>query len=57
MTEELPFNHEPCLNHWAKCIADDDMATGYHTNWHHAYESAWHWLDAEYNYSYEYQWR
>ena len=24
--------------------------------WHHAYENAWHWLDAEYNYNYEYQW-
>ena len=56
MNEELPFDHEPSLDHWAKCIANDDIATGYHTNWHHAYEDAWHSLDAEYNYSYEYQW-
>ena len=57
MSEELPLDHEPSLNHWAKCIADDDIATGYHTNWDYAYEQAWHWLDAEYNYNYEYQWR
>ena len=55
MIEELPLDHAPSLDHWAKCIADDDIATGYHTNWHHAYENAWHWLDAEYNYNYEYQ--
>ena len=55
--EELPFDHEPSFDHWAKCIADDDISTGYHTNWHHAYENAWHSLDAEYNYDYEYQWR
>jgi hypothetical protein len=42
---ELPLNHEPCLNHWAKCMADEDVASGYHTNWNHAYESAWHYLD------------
>ncbi len=57
MNEELPLDHEPSLNHWAKCIADDDIATGYHTNWDYAYEEAWHWLDAEYNYTYEYQWK
>jgi len=56
MNEELPLDHEPSFNHWAKCIANDDIATGYHTNWNHAYENAWHSLDAEYNYSYEYQW-
>ena len=54
--EELPLDHKPSLDHWAKCIADDDVATGYHTNWDHAYELAWHSLDAEYNYDYEYQW-
>jgi hypothetical protein len=53
--EELPLDHEPCLEHWAKCLADDDIATGYHTNWDHAYEQAWDQLDAEYNYNYEYQ--
>ena len=25
--EELPLDHQPSLNHWAKCIADDDVAT------------------------------
>jgi len=45
MTEELPLDHEPSLDHWAKCIANDDIATGYHTNWHHAYEIAWEILE------------
>ena len=54
MMEELQLNHEPSLDHWAKLIAYDDTDTGYHTSWSHAYECAWHWLDAEYNYSYEY---
>ena len=54
MMEELHLNHEPSLDHWAKLIAYDDIDTGYHTSWSHAYECAWHWLDAEYNYSYEY---
>ena len=49
---ELDLDHEPSLNHWARRLADDDIATGYHTNWDHAYECAWHSLDAEYNYSY-----
>jgi hypothetical protein len=53
--EELPLDHEPSLDHWAKAIADKDIATGYHTNWDHAYEEAWHWLDAEYNFTYEHQ--
>ncbi len=43
---ELPLDHEPSLEHWAKSIADDDISTGYHTNWDYAYEQAWHWLDA-----------
>ena len=55
--EELPLDHEPSLDHWAKVIADEDVATGYHTNWDHAYEEAWHGLDAEYNYTYDYQGR
>ena len=54
MQEELKLDHEPSLNHWAKLIADDDIKTGYHTSWSHAYEDAWMGLDAEYNYSYEY---
>ena len=49
---ELDLKHEPSLNHWARRLADDDISTGYHTNWDHAYECAWHSLDAEYNYSY-----
>lgn len=53
--EELPLDHDPSLIHWAKCIADDDIATGYETNWDYAYEQALHYLDAEYNYNYEYQ--
>ena len=53
--EELPLDHEPSLEHWAKCIADDDIAIGHYINWDHAYEQACMWLDAEYNYNYEYQ--
>ena len=49
---ELNLDHEPSLNHWARRLADDDIHTGYHTSWDHAYECAWHFLDAEYNYSY-----
>ena len=44
--EELPLDHEPSLDHWARRLADDDIATGYHTNWDYAYEQAWHWLDS-----------
>ena len=55
MQEELNLDHEPSLNHWARCIADDDIYTGYHISWDAAYESAWLYLDAEYNYSYEYR--
>jgi len=47
---ELDLNHEDSLNDWACRLADDDIATGYHTNWDHAYECAWQSLDAEYNY-------
>ena len=48
--DELPLDHEPSQNHWACRLADDDIATGYHTNWDAAYESAWMFLDAEFNY-------
>ena len=51
--EELPLNHEPSLDHWAKALADCDVATGQTLNWDHAYEESWRWLDGEYNYSYE----
>ena len=50
--EELPFNHEPSFDHWARLIADDDILTGYEKYWDYADEQAWHSLDAEYNYSY-----
>lgn len=42
---ELPLDHEPCWDHWAKRIADDDVATGECSNWDHAYESAWDWIE------------
>ena len=38
---ELPLDHEPCINHWAILMADEDVDRGYHTNWDAAYESAW----------------
>jgi len=50
--EELSLNHEPSLDHWAFLMAEDEIATGYHSNMDYAYEQAWHLLDAEYNYSY-----
>ena len=53
--EELQLNHEPSFDHWAKAIADEDLLSGEETNWDYAYEQAWHLLDAEYNYSYEYR--
>ena len=34
-------------------VINDDIRTGYHTSWDHAYESYWISLDEEYNYSYE----
>ena len=55
INEELPLDHAPSLDHWARCIADEDITSGYHSNWDHAYECAWHHLDAEYNYTYVYQ--
>ena len=45
MQLELPLDHEPCQNHWAKRIADDDVATDACSNWDHAYESAWNWIE------------
>ena len=49
--EELPFNHEPSLDHWARLIAEGEVEDGA-TNYDYEYEQAWHSLDAEYNYSY-----
>jgi len=52
--EELSLNHEPSLDHWACLIADSEMKEGA-ANWDYEYEQAWHYLDAEYNYTYEYR--
>lgn len=52
--EELPINHEPSLNTWAKLIANGEIENGA-TNWNYEYEQAWHSLDAEFNYTYEYK--
>tara|TARA_B100000963_G_C22292412_1_gene521992 strand:+ start:165 stop:359 length:195 start_codon:yes stop_codon:yes gene_type:complete len=52
---ELPLDHEPSLNHWAKALADDDIATGYHTNWDAAYEAAWDFIEDETLYHDEYR--
>ena len=54
--EELPLNHEPSLNHWARLIADSETEEDAHSSdWDYEYERAWHSLDAEYSYSYEYR--
>ena len=59
--EELPLNHEPSLDHWARLIADGEMEiheeihSDYEANWDYEYEQAWHSLDAEFNYNYEYR--
>ena len=42
---QLNLDHEPSLDHWASRLADDDIATGYHTNWDAAYESAWRFIE------------
>ena len=52
--EELSLDHEPSLNHWAWIIAEGEMEDG-GTNWDYEYEQAWHSLDAEFNYTYEYR--
>lgn len=46
----LPLDHEPCLNHQAKLMADEMVASGDCLSWDHAYESAWVSLEDEYNY-------
>jgi len=52
--EELSLDHEPSLDHWARLIAEGEVEDGA-TNYDYEYEQAWHSLDAEYNYSYEYR--
>ena len=47
MQIELPLDHEPSLNYWAKCIADDDVVSGYWISWDAAYESAWQHIEWE----------
>ena len=47
MQLQLPLDHEPSLDHWAKCIADDDIYTGYEKYWDYAYEMAWVHIDNE----------
>tara|TARA_B110000093_G_C12592013_1_gene254412 strand:- start:16 stop:216 length:201 start_codon:yes stop_codon:yes gene_type:complete len=53
--QELKMNHEPSLNHWAKIMADRDILNGEETVWDDAFDHAYFWLDAEYNYNYEYR--
>jgi hypothetical protein len=53
--QELPLNHEPSLDKWAKLRATEGMQDGCYTNWDHAYETEWMYLDAEFNYNYEYK--
>ena len=36
---ELPLEHEPCINHMAIVMANQDIASGYWDNWDCAYES------------------
>ena len=43
--DELPLDHEPSLNYWAKLRATQEMEDGCYTNWDHAYETEWHYLD------------
>lgn len=54
--EELNLDHEPSLDHWARLVADsqteeEDLSS----DWDYAYEQAWNYLDAEFNYNYEYR--
>jgi len=48
MTEtqfELPLDYEPCLNHLAKLMANEDVKNDVCSNWDAAYESAWDYLE------------
>ena len=38
---DLPINHEPSLDHWAKNLADLKIEYGECSSWDHAYENAW----------------
>jgi len=43
---DLPIDHEPSLDHWAKNLADHSVETGECSDWDHAYESAWCFIEA-----------
>ena len=53
--EELPLDHDESLHHWAVALANHDVETGECLDWDYAYEYHWGYLDAEYNYTYEYR--
>ena len=53
--DELPLDHEPSQEYWACRLADDDINTGYHTNWDAAYESAWQFIEDDSIYHTEYR--
>ena len=44
MQFELPLDYEPCLNHLAVLMANEDVENGICSNWEHAYETAWDYL-------------
>jgi len=52
--EELDLNHGPSLDHWAHRIAEVEMENG-GENYDYEHEQAWYYLDAEFNYNYEYR--
>lgn len=53
---ELDLDHEPSLDHWARCIADHETNEDtISSDWDCEYERALMFLDAEFNYSYEYR--
>tara|TARA_R100001460_G_scaffold467_4_gene2276 strand:- start:6927 stop:7076 length:150 start_codon:yes stop_codon:yes gene_type:complete len=45
MQFELPLDHEPCLNHLAILMANEDVESGDCLSWYAAYESAWDYLE------------
>tara|TARA_Y100000385_G_scaffold245372_1_gene263998 strand:- start:265 stop:438 length:174 start_codon:yes stop_codon:yes gene_type:complete len=45
---EIPFDHEPSINHQAKLIADEMVESGECLNWDYAYETSWNALEYQY---------
>lgn len=45
---EIPFDHEPSIDHQAKLIADEMVESGECLNWDHAYETSWDALEYQY---------